>query len=196
MRTYCSWTNRVCVPAKQPIVSIPTQSISSWTNRVFHLMLFLLFLFHSHPKSNHKALVTSETGKLTNLIPVAFNPQRTVRLDGRWGLTDWAGHLGCGGLEWDINEGMIVLHSWVLDHRHQEGEHLGFGVDNRVSPSTIDIWFLDHLDFPDYLHGIYKVEGDVLTVCLCTSIHPRPVGFTRTGQGYSLLCFRRKKEQH
>jgi uncharacterized protein (TIGR03067 family) len=61
--------------------------------------------------------------------------------------------------------------------------------DPRASPAAFAM--RDHGASVLYLHGIYKVEGDRLTICYRMAAQARPTAFDGPGQGRSTLVLTR-----
>jgi uncharacterized protein (TIGR03067 family) len=103
----------------------------------------------------------------------------------------------------------MELFGTVQDKVKQEGEFeigdktlvmKGKGLDSKFdcvfrpdkSPCQID--FLEKDGTAVVLHGIYKIEEDVLTICVVTSKHDRPTEFktTKANEGI-MFTLKRKK---
>jgi uncharacterized protein (TIGR03067 family) len=66
--------------------------------------------------------------------------------------------------------------------------------DPGKSPRTMDITFTEGPDKGKTSLGIYKVEGDVLTICRAAPGQDRPAAFaSRAGSGHTLMSYRRVK---
>jgi uncharacterized protein (TIGR03067 family) len=72
--------------------------------------------------------------------------------------------------------------------------HGTFKVDPSVTPKTIEIVFSDGPPKGMKLVGIYKLEGDLYTVCLAEPGRDRPTEFSaKAGSGWVLEVLKRQK---
>lgn len=124
-----------------------------------------------------------------------------AKLQGEWVCT----HLEFGGQSFSpetwsgkdnpLFEPVIRDNTWV-DLGKKDGDRrpfYGVMVNPSSTPKTID---LSRKDPEEELPGIYKIEGDVLTICLNVDkdSHLRPTRFaTRLGDPIMLLVYERKK---
>lgn len=123
-------------------------------------------------------------------------------LQGAWLLVkeegDW------GGLEtpaeWDVRD--YLIHERILAGCPCDMpiRRWFYSVDFAASPHTIDYHSLDFIvqpipeqgtPKPIQKHGIFKIEGDRLTVCFCDITSPRPTAFKPEGEAYAILRFRK-----
>lgn len=62
-----------------------------------------------------------------------------------------------------------------------------FTIGVEAKPSTIDIEFVEGPEAGEHSYGIYRLEGDALTICLGLAGSSRPAGFKTTkGSGHAL----------
>ena len=67
-------------------------------------------------------------------------------------------------------------------------------VDGAKKPAAIDVAYIDGMAKGVMLRGIYKIEGDMLTVCTDTLPGERPTEFvSKSGSGTALMVFKRAK---
>ena len=64
-------------------------------------------------------------------------------------------------------------------------------IDASRRPATYDIG-MGSPDRPDFL-GIFKVEGDTLTLCYNPASRGRPTAFTGPGRGFQIEVYKRAK---
>jgi uncharacterized protein (TIGR03067 family) len=90
----------------------------------------------------------------------------------------------------------------VMDPRGQatvlrEGKVLLAGstkLDPTADPMTLDLTFTEGDSKGQTALGIYRIEGDLLTICRAASDRARPTAFTsRPGSGQALMTYRRQK---
>jgi uncharacterized protein (TIGR03067 family) len=73
-------------------------------------------------------------------------------------------------------------------------EESTFTLDPRAKPKTIDLKLTAGQDRGKSVAGIYKLEGDTLTLCLAEPGRKRPEAFASDkGTGHILLVFKRVK---
>ena len=69
-----------------------------------------------------------------------------------------------------------------------------FATDTRQSPPTVDIYLRQNAQGSPNWRGIYKVDGDTLTLCLVTGGSGRPKSFESSAdQPTTLWMFKRVK---
>ena len=67
-----------------------------------------------------------------------------------------------------------------------------FNIDVEAQPHAIDIEFVAGPEAGNWNHGIFRLEGDQLELCLDLNGHPRPAGFrTSPGSGHACETLRR-----
>jgi uncharacterized protein (TIGR03067 family) len=69
-------------------------------------------------------------------------------------------------------------------------------LDASVKPRAVDLRLTAGPDKGKLVLGIYKLEGDTLTVCVAEPDRPRPTEFaSRAGSGHMLFVFKRVKKK-
>lgn len=69
-----------------------------------------------------------------------------------------------------------------------------FAIDTRQNPSTIDIYLRPNAQGAPNWRGVYKIEGDTLTLCLVTGDRDRPKNFESSAdQPTTIWIFKRVK---
>jgi uncharacterized protein (TIGR03067 family) len=68
-------------------------------------------------------------------------------------------------------------------------------LDPRAKPAAIDLKVTSGPDAGKVVKGIYKLEGDALTVCVAEPGKERPAAFAaKEGTGLTLMAFRKAKK--
>lgn len=71
-----------------------------------------------------------------------------------------------------------------------------YKVDSTKDPKRIDLRYEEGYDKGTVLYGIYKLDGDTLTICASESADSRPKDFTsKTGSKRELRVYKRKPDQ-
>jgi uncharacterized protein (TIGR03067 family) len=83
----------------------------------------------------------------------------------------------------------------TLDLGGQEAA-VEYKLDPSASPKTIDLIMKADAQTTVTIPGLYELDGDTLTICLCESSKPtRPTEMKAEGKGVGLLKFKRVKEE-
>jgi uncharacterized protein (TIGR03067 family) len=83
----------------------------------------------------------------------------------------------------------ITATTWTNNPEQGGPPDFDLRIDPRASPAAFDMHV--HREADVYLRGIYKVEGDVLTICYSMAAQARPTAFDGPGQGRGTLVFTR-----
>jgi uncharacterized protein (TIGR03067 family) len=64
----------------------------------------------------------------------------------------------------------------------------------KTKPGSVDLKITAGPDLDKVVKGIYKLEGDTLTICIAEPDRDRPTAFAaREGTGHTLFVFRKRK---
>lgn len=97
-----------------------------------------------------------------------------------------AGFVFAGGGTYDAFRG---------SERLFDGYGNGYATDPKADPPTIDLE-LPWTAVGDTVRGIYRVDGDTLTMCLAVGNYPRPTRFASTEEaGTALWVLQRVKKE-
>src|SRR4051812_49338703 len=98
----------------------------------------------------------------------------------------------------DMPRAMIAASKLLLDGdrfrmESPEGNYDGrFTIDTAAKPMQIDIEFVEGSEAGNTVHGLFKLDGDALTICLGLAGSSRPTTFaTKPGSGHALERLRR-----
>jgi uncharacterized protein (TIGR03067 family) len=122
--------------------------------------------------------------------------QEQEKLQGNWTVTAYtasgkkaeakefaAWRLIVSGNEMTARDGIDLLSAYV------------FKLDPSATPRLIDLDVTSGPDKDKKVLGLYKLEGETLTVCVAEPDKPRPTAFaSKEGSGHLLFVFKREKK--
>jgi uncharacterized protein (TIGR03067 family) len=118
------------------------------------------------------------------------------RLAGTWHAVSYA-LSGEKARDEDMKKVKLIIDLDGNTRAQQEGKTFiasATGIDPTRDPKFIDIAFTQGDPRGRTSLGIYKLEGDVLTICRSTPGQPRPERFSsEPGSGHTLMSYRREK---
>ncbi|MGP0065318.1 MAG: TIGR03067 domain-containing protein [Isosphaeraceae bacterium] len=117
------------------------------------------------------------------------------RQEGTWSVTSslYEGQAASADLVRSIKRIVEGDHAvWERDGKRFAGTTIA--VDPAREPKTIDVIPDGGRNRGERVLGIYKLEGDKLTICMATPGKPRPTAFrAETGSSWTLRTFTREK---
>jgi uncharacterized protein (TIGR03067 family) len=122
------------------------------------------------------------------LLPLAFAPAPFQRPK-RQPKADLPAMVGLWRRQGGGSTVRITATTWTNSPEQRRAPDFDLTIDPRASPAAFDM-SLYRTGRP-YLRGIYKVEGDTLTICYSTAPQARPTTFDAQGKGWGTLVFTR-----
>ena len=93
-----------------------------------------------------------------------------------------------------LRAGEVPIYEPGLEELLQHNaERLTFTLDPKQDPKHIDMMIPNDSGTPQLSRGIYKIEGDVLTLTYNVAAGPRPTSFEPGGRGQSTDTYRRQR---
>jgi uncharacterized protein (TIGR03067 family) len=93
--------------------------------------------------------------------------------------------------EWRSDRPMLVTATHLTFGGASDPPYCKVAMDRAARPATFDL--LSLRDGEAMWLGVYKVEGDTLTICYNQALYGRPTGFDGPGKGQHTEVFRRVK---
>lgn len=129
--------------------------------------------------------------------PVAVDAAALKKLQGTWQLTGQE-HGGKKAEMKDLADTTLEVNRTAFTSRDgidiKEDSRVS-RLDPRAKPAAIDLTIVAGPDIDKVVQGVWKLEGDTLTICVAEPGKERPKAFAgKEGTGHTLLVFRRARK--
>jgi len=134
-------------------------------------------------KGKEQQPLTNENSLAESVKPKEMVKAKTTNLKGEWQIVR-SEHLGRPRAQLANNSQMVFTESQVSINAGQGGFTRSYRLDESKSPATIDLT-ADDGTWP----GIYRLDGDTLTICLRITAGLRPRVFNSSADDQDLMLF-------
>lgn len=131
-------------------------------------------------------------GACSHIAPSAAGAEETdpYAIEGKWFVASF--NLAGRPIDGVLNDTVVFADGHSVYRGKEDVERARFWIDPRPTPKHFDILLPDEEGRPALCRGIYKVEGDTLTVCHGDHGDPRPTAFTSNERnGHVLVVLQR-----